>query len=200
MPTEPVVKSYTPPRDTTNCHCGTCNTIVKTATAISDSNLTDTKKLNIHIKKPLLKSIVFSTKNRAIVAPNIKQEINDTNDYQLSSTNIDSLNVKSIETKLQTDMQFTDTKKTNKQINSYFKSNEFVARSYSPPLPATHRLASMVTNKAVAMTATAHNATGANNSDPSRRRSHSLKDRKSRSRKRKRRRASNSRDSRSKSR
>lgn len=173
----PELKSFTPPKDLCNHHCNNCNCIT--------SATIDIKKPKNQIKK--LKSIILSTNNnKKIASLNIKQELNDSD----SNEPIQTVNTVECSTpKILNDiMQFNDIKET-KSINSYFKSNEFVSknvRSYSPPLPATHRLASMVSNDS--------HQTGNNES----RRSRSSKDQKI-NKKRKKRRHSYSKDSRSRS-
>lgn len=184
---DPEVKSITSPNANlcAHHHCSSCigynnpksvaNTIV-----VADTIAANAKKPKLQIKKPSLKSIILSTKN-------IKREIDEDFTIELNSipmTKIPEIKIQPI------DMQFTDTKK---QINSYFKSNDnFVQqnqRSYSPPLPVNHRLASMVSSDT-------SNAVISNNQS---RRSNSSRDRKC-SKKRKKQRRSYSRDSRSKSR
>lgn len=182
-------KSFTPPKDLCNYHCSTCIGHQKRV----DGQLIDLKKPKTQSKK--LKSIILSKSNPPPLNQlNIKQEIDEPNEcnrhlkepHQTAGACITS-KVPDSHNKL--NMQFSDNKKT-KQINSYVKTNDFVQqnqRSYSPPLPATHRLASMVANDA--------HHTGNSESRPSR----SSRDRKS-SKKRKKRRRSHSRDSRSRSR
>lgn len=211
MSIDPEAKSFTPPKELCNHHyCNSCIGYTKTSTIDTNVNVNKiaSEKPKVHIKKPLLKSIILSTKKSLIEPLHIKRELlendNDYDDDEDDSTsethskgqfnsiviNTECLTPKTPQPKLHTEMQFTDTKKT-KQINSYFKSNDFVqqnVRSYSPPLPATHRLASMVTSDS--------HQTGNIES----RRSRSSRDRKSRSKKRKKRRRSYSRGSRSRSR
>lgn len=143
-------------------------------------------------KPPKLKSIILSTNNNTnpiAIALNVKQEIT-------ASNRKGSFDQCSTPNKIQaTDMQFTDTKDTKPIINSYFKSNECVQqndvqRSYSPPLPATHRLTSTISNVDSHQTGTNHETRAARSS----------KDRKTSNKKRKKRRRSYSRDTRSKSR
>lgn len=202
---DPDAKPLTPPNVDlcTHHHCSSCiGYSAKSVVAVA-AGVVDTKKPKNQIKKPLLKSIILSTTNNSPSVLNIKREINDSNecDRTICPIAFNSLTpmTKTPETKSQPiDMQFTDTKKT-KQINSYFKSNDnFVqqqqnARSYSPPLPTNHRLASMITNDSTNV-----GGGGAERSQ-TRHRSHSSRDRKC-SKKRKKRRRSYSRDSRSRSR
>lgn len=185
-------KSFTPPpRDTVcNHHCSTCIDYTKLASianvdaveclantaAATDTpptttitNANDRKLLKIQIKKPLLKSIVLSANKSSrasaissgISFGKIKQEIIDTNhsDERLSPAPISITNPNQNQTADPTTdtMQFSNPKKTNKQINSYF-----IRTSYSPPLPATHRLASMVSSEC---TASANNSNNSNNSN-----------------------------------
>lgn len=192
-----------------NHHCSGCIGYANTTSAdlSSADHKIAGKKANIPNKKPLLKSIILSTNKTSSVAPfklkrgnNIKQETDE--DITCDSNSIGLLDsivtvecstpkIPSQQNNTHTEMQFSDTKKT-KQINSYFKSNDFIqqnARSYSPPLPVSQRvLTSVVTNDSHHM--------GNNDSRPSR----SSRDGKS-SKKRKKQRRSHSRDeSRSKSR
>lgn len=190
----------------THHHCSSCigytsaksvaSITAATAVAVDAAIAADVKKPKIPNKKPLLKSIILSTNNNNNCSPsvaNIKRELDDSNECNKSICPIEFSSMpmtKTPQTKSQPiDMQFTDTKKT-KQINSYFKSNDhFVQqneRSYSPPLPANHRLASMVSSDTVANTVVTMNQS---------RRSHSSRDRKC-SKKRKKRRRSRSKDSR----
>lgn len=189
----------------TQHHCSSCSakgaTVAVTAANAIATDAVDAKKPKIHIKKPLLKSIILSTNNSSVL--NIKREPDtDTSECDRTVCPIEyhstlPMTKTQPNTKLQQiDMQFTNTKKT-KQINStYFKSNQNYAhenaRSYSPPLPANHpRLASIVSSDAsnVAGVATLTN-------NQAHRRSHSSRDQKC-SKKRKKRRRSYSRDSRS---
>ncbi|XP_055312411.1 myb-like protein A [Sitodiplosis mosellana] len=198
--TDPEAKLITSPNANlcTHHHCSSCS--AKSVAAIGTVAAVDTKKPKIHIKKPLLKSIILSTNNSSVL--NIKREIDiDSNECDRSVCPIEFRSTtpmtKTPDTKTQPiNMQFTDTKKT-KQINSYIKSNDhFVqenARSYSPPLPANHpRLASIVSSDASNSTAVALANSHA-------RRSHSSRDRKC-SKKRKKRQRSYSRESRSRTR
>lgn len=189
-------------------HCSSCigysnaNSVAIYSAAAIDAAaaaaVADAKKPKIQTKKPLLKSIILSTNNSSASVLNIKREIDDSSECNRTICPIEFNSAVPVMTKIPEsksqpiDMQFTDTKKT-KQINSYFKSHDnFVqqtGRSYSPPLPANHRLASMVTSDA-SNTVVAHNQT---------RRSQSSRDRKC-NKKRKKRRRSHSRDSRSRSR
>lgn len=205
--TESEAKSITSPNainlTCTQHHCSGCSgksAIVAAANAIA-TDAVDAKKPKIHIKKPLLKSIILSASHSSGL--NIKREPDtDTSECDRTICPIEFHSTAPM-TKTQPntkpqpiDMQFTNTKKT-KQINSpYFKSNQHYAhenaRSYSPPLPANHpRLASIVSSDASNATTVAPVA----NSQPHRR-SHSSRDRKY-NKKRKKRRRSYSRDSRS---
>lgn len=202
-------KSHTPPKELCNHHhCSncierskitTCDKFGLTTETNSNATLNPNKKPKIQIKKPFLKSIILSAANNQNSTPllTIKQETdvkdsctNHTNDplTRFEDTHIGECST----SKHQTEMQFSDIKKT-KQINSYFKSNNFVqqqnARSYSPPLPVTtQRLASMVTSES-------HQVANSNNV----RQSHTSRERKS-SKKRKKRRRYYSKESRSRSR
>lgn len=165
--TDADAKSYTPPKELDKFHhCSNCIDHSKTkrgdefgqasetnSNATSNANINSNfifnpnKKPKIQIKKPFLKSIILSATSKNNPAPllNIKQEF----DLENTCENFDTQIGECSTAKYQNEMQFTDNKKT-KQINSYFKSNNFVqqknARSYSPPLPTAHRLASMVTS------------------------------------------------------
>lgn len=195
--TDPEARSFTPPRDLCNHHCSSCTGCSNTTSAVLTVGKKSDKKPKTHNKKPLLKSIILSTKKSLTEPLKIKRELDEddsTCEESHSKAPFDIIVNTECTTPKQSEpltaMQFTDTKKT-KQINSYFKSNDFVqqnARSYSPPLPAAHRPVSTVLNDT--------HQTG--NSDS--RRPRSSRDRKSRSKKRKKRRRSYSRDSRTKSR
>lgn len=166
-------KSYTPPKELDNFHhCSNCidhskikrgdefgqasetnSYATSNANANTNTNINShfifnpNKKPKVQIKKPFLKSIILSATNKNNPAPllNIKQEF----DLENTCENFDTRIGECSTSKYQNEMQFSDNKKT-KQINSYFKSNNFVqqinARSSSPPLPTAHRLASMVTS------------------------------------------------------
>lgn len=203
--------------DLCNHQCNSCaisNAKSYISTGIGHT-IANIKKPKIHIKKPLLKSIILSTNNcNNNPTLNIKQEIEDhseCDDIHITKEPlqpiIDSIGGSGecsttklpIATKIHSEMQYSDTKKT-KQINSYFKTNDFVqqnARSYSPPLPVTHRLTSIVSNDAP-LTNTITSTNNNNNNNHSRR-SHTSRERKS-SKRRKKRRRSYPRESRSRSR
>lgn len=186
------------------------------------------KLFRIQLKKPLLKSIVLSAaKNSGVPAISsgtctIKQESTDDLDEQsvppFASTcgtppttfmhsESESIKPHSIEI-----MQFSNSKKTNKQINSIHSNNanDFVrqqknSRSYSPPLPAAHRLASMVssdsTHHSAAVNDKRSRSNNNNNGHGHCRRSNSSRHRRNRSsEKRKKHRRTHSRGSRSHSR
>lgn len=158
-------------KSTDFCHC-----------IVGDSSIASSidKRLKFKVKRPLLKSIVLNKKPQ-ISAVNIKQEPFD-NDYP-------DLNKVSDECVAnETNMQFD--KKHNKPINSYYKINDSDnGRSYSPPLPKSSRIISLVSNN---LHQTAAASTEAKEVRTSR-------DRKS-SKKKKRRRRSHSKSSRSRSR
>lgn len=98
-------------------------------------------KLRFQLKKPLLKSIVLNKTSSV----SIKQEPVDDYPEPNNFSNTETINECSTE-HTNTDMQFTDNKK-HKQIKSFFKLNDSDnVRSYSPPLPKSSRLASMVSN------------------------------------------------------
>lgn len=225
--------------DTTTAAASSSSPIKTTTPTATASHANEKKLLKIQLKKPLLKSIVLSAnKNSGASAISsgfafgkIKQEIDHTDhhysDEQSSSTHLaqsllsftsDSITATdfmqtaepTIKPQYIETMQFSNPKKTNKQINSFNfnKSNDFIRqqnnRSYSPPLPATHRLASMVSSESH-HTAPANNNkyknNGGNNNNNGRGRSHSSRDRKNRSsEKRKKHRRTQSRGSRSRSR
>lgn len=204
--TKPDANSFTPPKDLCNHHCSGCigYTNPPSADLPSVDHKITGKKANTQNKKPLLKSIILST-NKSAVAPfklkrgnHIKQEIDE--DITCDSNSIGLLDsIVTVECSIpkipqpntHTEMQFSDTKKT-KQINSYFKSNDFVphnARSYSPPLPVSQRvLTSVVSNDSHHM----------GNSDS--RQSRSSRDAKSSKKRKKRRRSYSKNESRSRSR
>ncbi|XP_031633225.1 uncharacterized protein DDB_G0287625-like [Contarinia nasturtii] len=217
--TDPEAKNHTSlsPNDLCNHHCNNCieNAKSYTSTGIGQT-IANIKRPKIHIKKPLLKSIILSTNNhntnnnQSPIAVNIKQEIDEHSECEvihftkgplqpISDCGGECSATKSpISTKFQHEMQYSDTKKT-KQINSYFKSNDFVqqnARSYSPPLPVTHRLTSMVSNDSTLTNTITNNNNNNNNLS---RRSNTSREGKS-SKRRKKHRRSYSRESRSKSR
>lgn len=205
------------------------------ATAPTTSHANDKKLFKIQIKKPLLKSFVLSA-NKGVRASaigsgvafaKIKQEIGDANHYSdelqsaalsqsLSSITSDSITVTNfMQTAAPTQpqyntetMQFSNPKKTHKQINSFNfnKSNDFLRqqknRSYSPPLPATHRLASMVSSESHHTAPTNNNKYKNSNNNNGRRRSNSSRDRDRNrsSEKRRKHRRTHSRGSRSRSR
>lgn len=197
-------KSFTPPPQppssssvaasdiVCNHHCGTCIGYRKLASTVNvdaaatlsspitpqPTNANIKKLLKIHLKKPLLKSIVLSA-TKSLGAPaessgaaigKIKQEITDDTDHYSDEQSLSSIVAGDSTAAVVTTnfmhtteptkphyidtMQFSNSKKTNKQINSFHfnKSNDFVrhqksSRSYSPPLPVTHRLASMVSSE-----------------------------------------------------
>lgn len=203
--------SQTPPNNLYDQHhqqCSNCTGYAKST--IGNPNAKAKKKLKIHLKKPLLKSIILSTtnnNNNSVL--NIKREsVTTVDDNYNNLTNECNSNLKALvqpivaitgecltskftEPTLFNEMQFTDTKKT-KQINSYFKSNDFLQqneRSYSPPLPATHRLASMVSNDAQYKTTVASAAMATTTINNHLRRTNSSRDRKPCKRRKKRRRS-----------
>lgn len=126
----------------------------------------DIKAKSIKIKRPLIKSIILSTaqSNPILATPEkvtIKKEIDDkqSNTYEILNKNDNSNRLQEIKVELK-EMQFMESKKS-KQVRPPYQPQERhersdeemeSGRSYSPPLPKSMRLTSVVSNESAKYT------------------------------------------------